>query len=127
MMSLMILTQAAQCFGSCSRVLGLIFSRPFGRGGHQGEAEVIAGVLQLAQAPLLALLLAAEGDGDVDEVHARLAQQAHRHAADDALVVRVRREEQRLGRVGGNRRPRGGLEGAEREGAAFLEQARVVR
>ena len=29
-MSLMILTQAAQCFGSCSRVLGVIFSRPLG-------------------------------------------------------------------------------------------------
>jgi len=90
--------------------LGLILFQAVWRRGHEAETEVVAGVLQLAQAFLLALLLAAESDGDIDEVHARLAHQAHRHAADDALVVRVRRKEQRLGRVGRNLGPRSGIE-----------------
>jgi len=46
---------------------------------------------------------------------ARLAHQADGDAADDAFVVGVRREEQRLRRVGRDLGPRSGLEGAERK------------
>jgi len=87
----------------------------------------MTGRLQLAQPLLLPLLLAAQRDGDVDEVHARLAHQTHRQGADDALIVRVRGKEQRLGRVGGYLRPRRGGKGAEGKRAALLEQARIIR
>ena len=79
--------------------LGIDFFQAVGGGGHEAEPDELAGVLEFAQASSLAFFVAAERDGHVNEVQARLAEQADRQAADDAFVVRVRGEEQGLGGV----------------------------
>ncbi len=96
---------------------------PAGNRLHQVESQVLAGLRELVPAPLLARLVAALGDRDVHDAVAGLALQPQRQAADDALVVGVRREDERLRCVGGDRRVRGIGKPAQRELLALAHQA----
>ena len=60
----------------------------------QFESEKAAGLGQLLPAFGLALAIAALRDGDVDDLEVFFAQQSERQAADDALVVGMRRKEE---------------------------------
>src|SRR5439155_22223687 len=76
------------------------------RGLHQAESDAVAAILQLVQPFDLPFPFAPQSYGDVDDVPVRLAQEPQRQAADDHLIVRVRRKNQDLGRIGWNWRSR---------------------
>ena len=96
-----------------------------GRGLHQAEADALAAPAQLRQPPGLPLLFAALRDGDVDDVALRLAQQPQRQSADDDFIIRVRRENQNLRRLGWNLWSRQRPERAERITPALFSEAGV--
>jgi len=66
---------------------------------RQAEAEEIARAPQFTQARRAPRDFAAQCHGNVDDVPLRFPQQPQRQSADDALVVRVRRENQCFRRV----------------------------
>src|SRR4051794_35727425 len=71
-----------------------VFEPAWGR-RHEIEAEIVAGGRQLVPAPGLSRLVAALRDRDVDDAQSRLALEPQRQRADDALVIGMRREDQR--------------------------------
>jgi len=75
--------------------------RPDGRGevapwivDDELEAGALAGPLDLVEPPRALALIAAEGDREVDDVMARVAQREQRRARAEDLVVGVRGEMQ---------------------------------
>ena len=64
---------------------------------NQTESERRAGIMQFAQPRLATFAFAAERHSHVDDVPFCLAQQPQGQSANDAIVVRVRRENQNLG------------------------------
>jgi hypothetical protein len=110
-------------------ILGAAFRgdllQPVRRRLDEAEADVAAGLLQFGEPFGLTGLGRALRDGDVDHVPRRLAPQPQRQGADDALVVRVRRKDQRLGRTGGHRRIFGRGIAPQAIGFAFPETTGV--
>lgn len=119
---------AAPVFGVLTAGFGVYFFEAGGSRGGEFETEELAGSLEFVPARHLAFFFAALGDGDVDDPHAGFAQEAEGDPARDALIIRVRGEEEGgVGRFGG----RGvGLECAGLEGAGGgdggLQVANVV-
>src|SRR5439155_15753650 len=101
------------------------FLQSIRRGLREAEPDAVAAVLQLLQPLGLAFLLAALRDGDVDDVALRLAQQPQRQSADDDFIIRVRRENQNLRRLGWNLWSRQRPERAERITPALFSEAGV--
>ena len=93
---------------------------------HEIEAEVVAGGRQLVPARGLPRLVAALRDRDVDDAQPGLALEPQRQPADDALVIGMRREDQRARCIRGDRRTRRRGEAAERKLPAFAHEAREL-
>ena len=72
----------------------------FQTGFFKAEAEPGAGVFEFLQARAPPFFVAAQRDGDVDDSHSRLAQKPDRKTAGDALVIGMRRKNQRDRRAG---------------------------
>jgi hypothetical protein len=66
---------------------------------RQAEAEEIARAPQFTQPLRAPRDFAAQRHGNVDDVPVRFPQQPQRQSADDALVIRMRRENQCFRRV----------------------------
>src|SRR5438093_13211237 len=65
--------------------------------GYEAEPDVLASGSQFPKPFCLPLPLASLRHGYIEQIHPCLPHQTNGQAAGDALVVRVRREEQRLG------------------------------
>src|SRR5262245_44684963 len=96
-----------------------------GAGGNQAESKITAGILQLAITFGLTLLFAALSHRHIDEIQPRLAHQAHGQAADDALVIRVWRKEERFRSVWRYVRSCRRLDSAQRQRFALFEKVGV--
>ena len=90
--SLICPTAASQCLRFFWRVFGLIFSKP---SEIKSKPRKAARIFQFAQTPGAPFPFAAKRHGHIDDVPVRLPQQSQRKPANDALVIRVRRKNQR--------------------------------
>ena len=95
--------------------------------GDQIEAEVIARGLELTPARLLPVGSTSLCHGDVRDPHSGLTDQAQGKPANDALVVRMGREDERARRVSRQHRPGRSRKSAERVAPAVAKQAIELR
>ena len=90
-------------FRPCGRVLraggGMHVVQSIGRQLREAEAKIAAGVLQFLETRGFAFRQPSQGDGGVDDIPSRLAQQAQGQPAAGGFIVGMRGEEERFGCV----------------------------
>lgn len=103
---------------------GRDFFQAMGRGLLQFETDPVAGGFEFLEARLLAFLVAALRDGDVDDAHAGFAKQAQGKTADDAFVIGMGRKNEGGGSFGEWRLFSVRWNAAEREAFSFGHEIR---